>query len=233
MHRKPVLRNPLHKRIPENCKPMIIFFLIGKRIFPFERQIHLITLLVLAAIAPASGENMTRPLWMQPVGRISAEINDHLRNEITSEPNPPAEGFMMSIAPKKKALLFNTNTTTSRPILATTCYAVTTTNALHPPAANPRLSRSAHELAPVVPRATSEDENEMRSFLDVDDDKLADELMNSRVLMDGSGESMFSFAANICTKLCFVFSTSNKRFHWWVRNTASFPTNFTLDETTF
>lgn len=214
MHRKPILRNSLHRRMPENPKTMIIFFLTGRGVFPSERQIDLIILLVLVAIAPTCGENITRPSWMQPIGKISAEINDHLRTEIISEANPLAEGFMMSIAPKKKAPSYNTSTTTLRPIVSTTCYALVITTVLHPPSANPRLARSAHELVPILSPATSEDEDEMRSFLDVDDDKLADALMNSRALIDGSGDSMFCFAASMCSKLCFVFSTSNKRFHW-------------------
>jgi hypothetical protein len=133
-----------------------------------------------------------------------AAINDHLQNENLSEAGPLTEGFMVPIVSKKKMRSFNTTTTTSRPILTTTCcYAVTTVTALRPPSIKLRLGRALPELTPIKPRANVEDENEFRSFLDVDDDILTEDLMNSRMLMDGSGDSKSSSEADTFTKLCF------------------------------
>ena len=185
---------------------MILLLVTGTRRFSSERKIHLSDILVLGSITSTSGELVATSTWF---GKLSADINDHLRNEIISESNPLAEGFILSITGKRKAPLFNTTTTTLQVILSTPCQAVTTITVLPTPSPN---HRSAHEPALILSQPTIDEEDETRSFLIVDDDKLNDELLNSRMLMDGSGESRFRLTVGICALSCvflYLLATSD------------------------
>ena len=67
---------------------------------------------------------------------------------------------------------FNTSTTT--------CHTESITTALYP--------------TPTSESPVNDDENEINSFLGVDNDKLIDEMMFSSLTTDGSGESRFLYA---------------------------------------
>ncbi|CAF2811538.1 unnamed protein product [Rotaria sp. Silwood2] len=168
----------------------------------------IILILVFDHIITISSESISNSIWTNIIHDLASNINGYKSNDKTMESHPFNEGFMLQPNNRKQSsstissstsLIVINRISTLHNILSTTCKTTTLVENLNhtiSPIDNHRGQGISNETnndngfeTSLKQTLIEDDNNEIDSFLKVDDEELSKQLVNIAYTTDGSGDT--------------------------------------------